>query len=534
MAAAEPSLAWQYVERWAERQPDAEALVFGDRRVSWREFRDRVDAFARGLIEAGVGKGDRIALLAMGCPEFPVSFMAAAKIGAVWLGLSPKFTLRELVFILRDARPTVLVSLRQYGERDLAPDLQALRREVPGIRTLIVIGEPFDGAEPFDAVAAAQPGSTDDALGRRAAEVVPDDNALLMYTSGSTGTPKGVVHTHRSMLLSVATQNARFGLSPGSRILMDFPINHVAADVEIGLAAICAGAALVIMDRFDPALSLQIVERERVTLLGGVPAMFMMQFGSPEFPRVSLASVETFVWAGSPAPRTVIDVLAAIAGRTGARLLTGYGSTEAGGFVTFTDPGDDVDTLADTAGRVAPPTELRIVDEARRDVPDGQPGEIALRGPTLMRGYWNNPEATAQAVDAEGWYYTGDVALRDRGGRIRIVGRTSEMYKSGGENVHPREVEQALEAHPAVALAAVVGVPDDVFQESGLAFVVLRPGAGATDGQLRAHCRSLLANFKVPKRFEFRPGLPLLPNGKVDKVALRREVVDSAPRSPRR
>ncbi|MDX9974226.1 MAG: class I adenylate-forming enzyme family protein [FCB group bacterium] len=525
MPSASPQLSWQYVEKWAETRPLDESLVFKGRRLNWSEVRARVDATAKAFIAAGVGKGDRVALLSMGCLEFPITFMAAAKIGAVWLGLSPKFTRPELAAILTDARPNVLIGLREFNGNDLSSLLLDLRGDVPEIREVWVIGDPFDGAESFEACTARPRPRLDETLGRMAAEVGPGDDLLLMYTSGSTGTPKGVIHTHRSTMTSVEIQNRHFGTREKSRLFMQFPINHVAADVELGLAAIRAGATLVIEDRFDPAESLRIVERERITFLGGVPAMFLLQFATPEFKEVDLSSVETFVWGGSPAPRAVVETLAKIASRTGARLVTGYGSTETGGFVTYSNPEDDLQTLTRTAGCAARPVELRIVDEHRQRLSLGEPGEIAFRGPSLMRGYWNNATATREVMDDEGWYYSGDVAWLDERGCLHMVGRTSEMYKTGGENVYPREVEEVLERHPAVASAAVIGVANTTYHEVGVAFLVLRSGASATDEELRAHCRSILANFKVPKYFECREKLPVLASGKVDKLALKRDVL---------
>ena len=278
------------------------------------------------------------------------------------------------------------------------------------------------------------------------------------------------------------------------------------------------------MDSFDPVSSIQMVEKERVTMLGQVPVMFLLQMKQPDFMTADLSSVEHFIWAGAAAPKLMIDVLSAIIQKTGAGLLTGYGSTEVCGFVTYTEAGDDIDTLTKTAGKIAAPFALKIVDDEHHELPDGEVGEIAVKGPFLFKEYLNMPEETAKAVDKDGWYFTNDLAFKDDRGYIHITGRKSEMFKTGGENVFPREIEEVLESHQSVLFAAVIGVPDEVFQEVGWAFIMLQPGKGVTEDELRTLCNTKLANYKVPKRFFIRPVLPLLPSGKVNKVELKKEI----------
>ena len=316
----------------------------------------------------------------------------------------------------------------------------------------------------------------------------------------------------------------RFLFTEDTKGLLHFPINHVAADVEIGFACIFGGGCIVCMDAFDPAESLRTIEREKITALGQVPVMFLLQMKQPEFFETDFSSVRQFIWAGAAAPNVLMNVLTNIAGQTGARLLTGYGSTEVGGFVTYTRPGDEPEVLAKSAGAIGDGFELKIVDKERNVLPDGEVGEIAVRGPFLMKGYWNNPGATSEVIDNDGWYYTTDLARKGENGYIYISGRKSEMFKSGGENVYPREVEDAIESHPSVLFAAVTAVPDQVFQEVGWAFVMPTPGLDVEPDELKKHCKERLANFKVPKKFFVRPMLPMLSNGKVNKLALKEEV----------
>jgi acyl-CoA synthetase (AMP-forming)/AMP-acid ligase II len=521
-------LTWQYVEKWAVKKPHSEALVFNGERLSWVMLKEKMDLAAKAFLEAGVQKGDRVALLSMARNEFPITYMAANKIGAVWLGLSPKFSPDELQYIIGDSRPTVLMAINQYLGQDLTPVIETLAAGNAFLRRVLVIGGSAKGAQNYHDYVYRERPEQDETLKRRAADVSPEDEALLLYTSGSTGKPKGVIHTHKGIINNISVQISKFYWSEGdsNKVLCHFPINHVAADTEIGFGAIMAGATIVFMDKFDPAATLEIIQKEKLTDLGQVPVMFLMEFKEPSFRTADLSSIKRFLWAGSAAPKIMLDVLSAISAKSGALLLTGYGSTETCGFVTYTKKGDDADTLLNTAGKIAEAFELKIVDEHRKELEDGRVGEIAVRGPFLMKGYYKNPAATAAVLDDEGWYYTSDLAFRDERGYIHIAGRSSEMYKSGGENVYPREIEDLIENHPAALFAAVIGVPDEMYQEVGWAFVMLMPGQSVTKDELRDLCRQKLSNFKVPKRFFIRPMLPLLASGKVNKVALKHEAIE--------
>lgn len=518
------TLLWHYVAKWAEESPEAEALVFEDERITWAEFNDAVDRAARAFLAAGVRHGDRIAMVSMARPEFLITFMAASKIGAVWLGLSPKFSVEELRYMVGHSEPTVLITLREYQGIDLTHAGMTFAQEFPGILKVLVIGDAPEGTESYDAfVNQARPDMAD-ALAARAAELQPGDEVLLMYTSGSTGRPKGVLQTQHAIIENIRVECEYMDFRQNDRVILHFPINHVAADVEIGFGTIFVGGTLIIMDRFDPQASLEVIEKERVTFLGQVPVMYLMQFQLPMFREMDWSSVRTFVWGGSGAPRIMLDVLASIAQRTGARLITGYGSTELCGFCTYTSADDSLEILAASVGKVAPPFEVKVVDKDRNPLPTGEVGELAFRGPLVMKGYFKNPSATHAVIDDDGWYYTSDLGRVEADGNIYIAGRSSEMFKTGGENVFPREVEDVLESHPMVLFSAVIGVPDAVYAEVGHAFVMVKPGQTATDEELRVYCKERLTNFKVPKQFDVRPMLPLLANGKVNKMALKKEL----------
>jgi acyl-CoA synthetase (AMP-forming)/AMP-acid ligase II len=466
-------------------------------------------------------------MLSMARPEFLTTYMAANKVGAIWLGLSPKFKLDELRYLVGNSQPTVLIALREYMGDDLSEIVTTLREEFKCIKKTLIVGEPFDETESFAEFTEGDRFELSDALDECADEIGPDDEALLMYTSGSTGKPKGVVHTHRSILSNIEVQNEKFSMNEGTRMLLHFPINHAVADTELGYGGIMAGGTLVLMDRFDPAATLEMIGKERLSGLGQLPVMFLMLFKEPVFFETDMSGVETFIWAGAAAPRIMIEALKNICENSGAKMITGYGLTETAGFITYTEDGDDLDTLAGSAGKIAEEFELRLVDKDRNEVPDGEVGEIAVRGPFLMKGYYKNPEATAEVIDKDGWFYTSDLASKDERGYLYIAGRSSEMYKTGGENVFPREIEELIESHPSVLFAAVIGVPDDIFQEVGWAYVMTMPDQTVGEDELRELCKSGLANFKTPKKFFVRPALPILPSGKVDKMALKKEAAEA-------
>ncbi len=517
---------WHFVEKWANETPEAEALVFENERLSWQQFKSEMDRIALALLDIGVQKGDRVAFLSMARNEFLTTYMAANKAGAVWLGLNPKFTLDELRYQLGDCRPVVLIAVRSYLEKDLGPDITCLIKEFPFIKKFLIIGDPVESTENFSEYVNKPCHVTLVDLEQRSARLTSADNALLMYTSGSTGRPKGVVHTHASIIENIRVEAQQFQLHNRSRALLHFPVNHVAADVEIGFGTIMAGGCNVMMDSFHPLESLHMIEREKITLLGQVPVMFLLQMQQPQFKQTDFSSVERFVWAGAAAPKMMVEVLSRICMKTGATLTTGYGSTEVCGFITYTSADIDVDRLTNSAGRVAKPFELKIVDDSRQELACGEIGEIAVRGSFMFREYLDNPAETAAVLDSDGWYYTNDLAYMDELGYIFITGRKSEMFKTGGENVYPREVEEVLESHTGVLFAAVIGVADDLYQEVGWAFVMRQPGTDVTEDALRSLCADSLVNYKVPKKFILRPSLPLLATGKVNKTALKQDIED--------
>jgi acyl-CoA synthetase (AMP-forming)/AMP-acid ligase II len=507
-----------YIDHHARHTPDAEALVLGEERLTFADFKARVDALSRWLLKAGVKEGDRVATLQTSCPDYLIAFFAAASIGAIWMGLNPKYRQAELEYVVRDAQPSVLLTRLRIGDRSYLEDVAHLKHVCPALtRVLSFDDEAADGIEPL--IEALREGESVSiaALEERRASVGGRAGCLLVYTSGSTGAPKGAVLHHEGIIAFSLKQNEVWPLSP-YRSLNFLPINHVGCTVDLAVPCVVAGGAMIFMEQFDPRLSLDLIERERVTFLASVPSVFALQIADPTFAERDFSAVQLIVWEGAAISSEVLARLADIC----PRLATNYGMTETTSAMTVEPPSDDREVLLNSVGSVFPGVELRLVGSGGREAAEGAVGEVQVRSKYNFLGYWGRPDATREAFTDDGFFRTGDLATRRSDGRYRIVGRLKEMFKSGGYNVYPREIETVLEAHPAVAIAAVVPVPDPLWQEVGIAFAIPKPGHLVEPDELMAWCRERLANYKVPKRCEVASELPLLPIGKIDKVALRK------------
>jgi acyl-CoA synthetase (AMP-forming)/AMP-acid ligase II len=518
------TLLWHYLKHWSDERSDREALIFGEKRVTYRQFYETTVRTAKLLISLGINKGDRIFTLSAARDEWLYHYLAAGMVGAIWYGLNPRYTKDELLYQVTDAKPALGFVVRYYDllARDYKDDMFAAKEAIPELKRLVVIGEPWEGTLSWEDEIKKDRPELDDELQRRMAEVGPHDPTLIIYTSGTTGRPKGALLSHNNIISAIEVETKHFLVNhePGEgRFLLHFPINHVAGAVEIAFAGIYAGLPLVLMDRFDPAATLATIQKEKITLLGQVPAMFLLQFKLPDYDSYDLSSVRNYLWAGAAAPEGMVKRLAA----TGATLITGYGQTENSGFITYSKPGDSVDDLIKTVGKCDDAFEIKIMDNDGNEVKHGEVGEIWMRGGLVMKGYWNNPSATAETIVKGGWLRSGDLATVDDRGYITIVGRTKEMFKSGGYNVYPREIEAVIERHPNVAFVTIVPIPDDTWQEVGKAFIMPVPGTEIKVEELRELCKKHLANYKVPKEFEIRPFLPLLPTGKINRLALVEE-----------
>ncbi len=507
-----------YPAHWARATPDAEAIVDGDRRLSYAEFEAQIAAVARALLVAGVKRGDRVAMLATACLEHLVHYLAAARIGATWLGLNPRYRLDEFRHVLSDARPSLVVAMLEIEGRSYLEELNVLGADVLAGGSVVALRGSAPGFIDWDDFVASGAGASVAMYAEAAAGVLPDDPALIVYTSGSTGKPKGALLSHRAIVTSARIQCEHWWAQP-FRILNNAPINHIGGAIQITCHALVAGGTNVLMDRFDPAALPGVIQRERVTVIHQVATMYQILLDKVRPAPAAFASLQLMIWSGSAAPRGLIARLRAYC----PNLFTSYGMTETGGEVLYMPAGADDDTLALCVGLPDAHIPLRLGHVDGSGATPEPSGEIQIQGPTVMSGYLGLPEATAAAYTADGWLRTGDIGERQPDGYYRITGRLREMFKSGGYNIYPREIELVLEKHPGVEMAAVVSLPDPVYNEIGHAWVLVRAGdpRAPSAEELLVLCREHLANYKVPKLIHVRENLPMLPIHKLDKVALR-------------
>lgn len=512
-----------YLYHFSALQPDAEAIIHGSIRLTWHQLAHQVDLCARAFLAMGVGKGDRVCVLSTPRPEFWISFLAAARIGAIWTGLNPRYTRREMAHVLGDATPTVLIALRESGTRDFTDDINSLTAEFD-IPHAVWFGTADDS---FDDFLAQGKTLSDQAYTDAATAVEPDTPCLIVYTSGSSGSPKGAVISHLGAAFCSRFQNRAWGArNDRTRIINFFPINHLACVVDISCLALVSGGSLVFMEQFDPLAALATIQAEKITVLGGVPTMLQFIFGQDDLDAYDMSSLETIAVGGASASESLVRQMQAFA----PLVSTGYGSTETVGQMTFSPPSATPEQIAQTIGVPVPEYELRLAGPDGAPVPAGTSGEIQVRGKFLFQKYLNRPDASKDCFLPGGWFRTGDIAIERPDGYWKMVGRMSDMYKSGGYNIYPREIEACLESHPLIETAAVVGVPDATFQEVGHAFCQVKHGVTGdelTAKMLKEYCGTLLASYKIPKTFSVLSELPMLPVGKVDKMALKRFTAQS-------
>jgi fatty-acyl-CoA synthase len=503
---------------------DRDALVdrAAGRRWTYRQLADEVYAVALGLVDLGVGKGDRVGIWAPNCAEWTFTQYATAKIGAILVNINPAYRVHELKYVLNQAGIRTLIAAPSFKTSDYAAMIEEVRPDCPALEDVLLIG-----GEDWNSLVAIGRGGSVAHLDELGTELSADDPINIQYTSGTTGFPKGATLSHHNILNNGYFVGELCNYTAEDRICIPVPFYHCFGMVMGNLAATSHGACMVIpAPAFEPRATLEAVAAERCTSLYGVPTMFIAELADPSFDSHDLSSLRTGIMAGSPCP---VEVMKQVIERMGmAEVTICYGMTETSPVSTQTRADDTVDRRVSTVGRVHPHLEVKVVDpETGRTVPRGTPGEFCTRGYSVMLGYWEQPDKTAEAIDAARWMHTGDLAVMDDDGYLNITGRIKDMVIRGGENIYPREIEEFLYTHPDIVDAQVIGVPDSRYGEELMVWVRLREGAAElTPESLREFCMGKLAHYKIPRYVRVVDEFPMTVTGKIRKVEMREVSVE--------
>ena len=512
-----------------DAHPDQLAVISRHQKIRWTyaELLHRVDAFAGGLIALGLEPGDRIGIWAPNCAEWIVTQFATAKAGLILVNINPAYRLSEAEYALNKVGCKALVIAVRHKTSEYLSMVRELREagRLPHLEIVITIGDdPHRGCQSFPHVSNTARRADRARLTDIGATLQFDDPINIQFTSGTTGFPKGATLSHHNILNNGFFVGEALRLKAGSRLCIPVPLYHCFGMVMGNLGCITRGATMVLpSEGFDALAVLEAVSEERCEALYGVPTMFIAVLAHPAFDSFDLTCLRTGIMAGSPCP---VEVMRQVIDRMHMPEVTiAYGMTETSPISFQSSCDDTLEARVSTVGRIQPHVEVKIVDEAGRIVLRGQPGELCTRGYSVMLGYWDDPERTAEALDRSGWMHTGDLATLDAEGYCNIVGRIKDMVIRGGENVYPREIEEYLYGHPAVQDVQVIGVPDLRFGEELCAWIVLKPGETVTDDEVRDFCRGQIAHYKIPRYIRFVEGFPTTVTGKVRKVEMRETMI---------
>jgi fatty-acyl-CoA synthase len=530
-----------HFDKVAARFADRDALIARQQGVRWsyRELQAKVDAFAAGLLALGLSSGDRVGIWSPNNAEWVVTQFATAKAGLVLVNINPAYRLAELDYALNKVGCKALVTADSFKTsdyvgmlRELAPEIdhsapsKLVSKRLPLLTTLIRIGAGESrGFLRFDDVLGMGGDRHRKALAELAPQLQFDDPINIQFTSGTTGAPKGATLSHHNILNNGYFIGEAQRLTDRDRVCIPVPLYHCFGMVLGNLACMTHGAAMVYpAEGFDPLATLEAVEAERCTALYGVPTMFIAELGHPDFKRFDLSSLRTGIMAGSPCPIEVMK--RCVNDMHMSEVTIAYGMTETSPVSTQTSHDDPLERRVGTVGRIHPHVEIKIVDADGRIVPPGIPGELCTRGYSVMLGYWDDEERTAEAIDRAGWMHTGDLATLDEEGYCNIVGRIKDMVIRGGENVYPREIEEFLFRHPKIEAVQVVGVPDQKYGEELCAWVKLKPGFSAHAEDIQSFCRGQIAHYKIPRYLKFVDAFPMTVTGKVQKFIMREQMIE--------
>lgn len=525
----------------AEKYPDNDALVSIHQgiRYTYRQLQQEVNRAAKGFIALGLKKGDRLAIWATNNAEWVITQFATAKAGIVMVNINPAYRTHELEYALRQSEAQALLLLDRFKTSDyvqmfyeVCPEAkesklgQISSQKLPFLKTAVLLrGERQPGMYTWDEVMKMGDGLQDDVLLERQENLDFDDPINIQYTSGTTGFPKGVVLTHHNLVNNGYFIGECMDFTDKDRLCIPVPFYHCFGMVLSNLACMTHGATMVLpAEYFDPVSTMSAIEKERCTALHGVPTMFIAELEHPDFKKFDFSSLRTGIMAGSPCPIEFMKKVNTLMNMR--EVVITYGQTEASPGITMSSTDDSLDLRVSTIGRPMPHTEMKIVDpKTGKMVPRGETGEICARGYMIMRCYYNNPVATDQAVDKEGWLHTGDLGTLDTEDYCKITGRLKDMVIRGGENIYPREVEEFLYTHPAISDVQVIGVPDLKYGEELMAWVKLKDGQKAAPEEIKAFCKGKIAHYKIPRYIKFVDSFPMTVTGKIQKYKMREESI---------
>ncbi|WP_130872115.1 AMP-binding protein [Pseudomonas bubulae] len=526
----------QAFDQTAARYPQGEALVVRhqQRRYTWAQLAEEVDLHARALLALGLQAGDRLGVWAPNGAEWFISQFASAKIGVILVNINPAYRLSELEYVLKQSACQWLVCAGAFKTSNYHAMLQELIPELAeqsvgaldcvrfaDLRGVISLAaEPPAGFLPWSHLAMLADEVEPEQLRCREASLHVDQPVNIQYTSGTTGFPKGATLSHQNILNNGYMVGESLGLTASDRLVIPVPLYHCFGMVMGNLGCVTHGTTMIYpAEAFDPGLTLQAVAQERATGLYGVPTMFIAMLDHPQRASFDLSSLRTGIMAGATCP---IEIMRRVISEMHmGEVQIAYGMTETSPVSIQTGPADELELRVTTVGRTQPQLESKLIDAAGNTVARGEIGELCTRGYSVMLGYWNNPQATADAIDGDGWMHTGDLAQMDEQGYVRIVGRNKDMIIRGGENIYPRELEEFFFTHPAVADVQVVGIPDAKYGEEIVAWIKFHPGHTANELELQTWCKSRIAHFKAPRFFKFVDAFPMTVTGKIQKFKMR-------------
>ncbi|WP_338754737.1 AMP-binding protein [Bacillus sp. FJAT-52991] len=522
----------------AKQLPQHEALVYSDRnlRYTYSEFDELCQKAAKGLMALGIEKGENVAIWATNTPEWVTLQFATGKMGAVLVTVNTNYRTAELEYLLNQSESTTLILIEGYRGNsyvdtiyELCPELHTCEpgklqsKRIPLLKNVVILSEKeYNGAFSWTDILNMADQVNEVELDERTKSLDPNDVINMQYTSGTTGFPKGVMLTHSNLINNAFNIAGCMELTKADRLCIPVPFFHCFGCVIGTLACVTVGATMVPVQEFDPEVVLQTVEQEVCTALHGVPTMFISELNHPNFQKYNLSHLRTGVMAGSNCP---VEVMKSVMDKMNMKEITiCYGQTESSPVITQTRVNDPVELRVETVGRALPNVEVKIVEPGtNQEVPPMIQGELCTRGYHVMKGYYNNQDATHEAIDEEGWLHTGDLAVMDETGYIRITGRLKDMIIRGGENVYPREIEEFLYTHPKILDAQVIGVPDTKYGEEVMAWVILKEGETADVEEIKEYFKGKVSRHKIPKHIIFTKEYPMTASGKIQKFKLREQ-----------